>query len=164
MSMDMNEIHAIFFEESFEGVDTMEAGLLKLDAQSTDSELINTIFRAAHSIKGGAATFGFSAVSDFTHGVETLLDQLRSGQRQVSDELVGVLLASVDVIRDMLDAFQQGRNPDTDAIARCQADIDQQLSGECASAAPASSAAATESLAGEWQIRFVPQAYFQNRQ
>ena len=128
MSMDMNEIHAIFFEESFEGVDTMEAGLLKLDAQSTDSELINTIFRAAHSIKGGAATFGFSAVSDFTHGVETLLDQLRSGQRQVSDELVGVLLASVDVIRDMLDAFQQGRNPDTDAIARCQADIDQQLS------------------------------------
>ena len=82
-------------------------------------------------------TFGFSAVSDFTHGVETLLDQLRSGQRQVSDELVGVLLASVDVIRDMLDAFQQGRNPDTDAIARCQADIDQQLSGECASAAPA---------------------------
>lgn len=158
MSMDMNEIHAIFFEESFEGVDTMEAGLLKLDAQSTDSELINTIFRAAHSIKGGAATFGFSAVSDFTHGVETLLDQLRSGQRQVSDELVGVLLASVDVIRDMLDAFQQGRNPDTDAIARCQADIDQQLSGERASAAPASSAAATESLAGEWQIRFVPQA------
>ena len=50
MSMDMNEIHAVFFEESFEGVDTMEAGLLKLDAQSTDSELINTIFRAAHSI------------------------------------------------------------------------------------------------------------------
>ena len=155
--MDMNEIHAIFFEESFEGVDTMEAGLLKLDAQSTDSELVNTIFRAAHSIKGGAATFGFSAVSDFTHGVETLLDQLRSGQRQVSDELVGVLLASVDVIRDMLEAFQQGRNPDTDAIARCQADIDQQLSGAAAATSSPASAVTVESLPGEWQIRFVPQ-------
>ena len=157
MSMDMNEIHAIFFEESFEGVDTMEAGLLKLDPQSADGELINTIFRAAHSIKGGAATFGFSAVSDFTHGVETLLDQLRSGQRQVSDELVGVLLASVDVIRDMLEAFQQGRAPDTEAITRCQLDLDRQLSGDNASA-DSQTGATEETVPGEWQIRFVPQA------
>ena len=61
----------------------MEAALLKLSAGEVDAELINTIFRVAHSIKGGSATFGFNEVAAFTHMLETLLDQLRAGKRQV---------------------------------------------------------------------------------
>ncbi len=81
MSIDMAQFHQVFFEESFEGLDIMESGLLNLDMGDVDSEAINTIFRAAHSIKGGSGTFGFSAVSDYTHVMETLLDEMRDGRR-----------------------------------------------------------------------------------
>ena len=81
--LEMEEIHKVFFEESFEGLDVMESSLLVLDAGSS-LETINTIFRAAHSIKGGAATFDFSDLARFTHGVETLLDQMRNGERKVT--------------------------------------------------------------------------------
>jgi two-component system, chemotaxis family, sensor kinase CheA len=74
MAIDMAQFHQVFFEESFEGLDAMESGLLNLDLGAVDAEAINTIFRAAHSIKGGSGTFGFTVVSDFTHVMETLLD------------------------------------------------------------------------------------------
>jgi two-component system chemotaxis sensor kinase CheA len=107
MSIDfeMAEILKVFFEESSEGISAMESGLLSLEAGS-DREQINTIFRAAHSIKGGAGTFGFMEISEFTHSVETLLDQMRNGGREVSSEVVQVLLQSVDVMRDMLSRAQ----------------------------------------------------------
>jgi len=79
LDADMLEIAKVFFQESREGLDAMEAGLLGLEA-AADRELINTIFRAAHSIKGGSATFGFAEVAGFTHGVETLLDDMRNGE------------------------------------------------------------------------------------
>lgn len=90
MSFDdeMKEILQIFCEESTEGLDAMETGLLNLDYGQPDLEIINDIFRAAHSIKGGAATFGFTIVSDFTHHVETLLDEMRTGNRPVTAETV----------------------------------------------------------------------------
>ena len=83
MSIDMAQFHQVFFEESFEGLDAMETGLLALDPGNADKEELNTIFRAAHSIKGGSGTFGFSQVSDFTHVMETLLDEMRDGRRSV---------------------------------------------------------------------------------
>ena len=84
MSMDMQRFHATFFEESREGLEAMEAGLLQLEQGDRDADLINSIFRAAHSIKGGAATFGFDAVAALTHVLETLLDELREHLEQPS--------------------------------------------------------------------------------
>jgi two-component system, chemotaxis family, sensor kinase CheA len=110
MSMDqeMEEILQLFFEESFEGLDTMESGLLTLDS-SADRETINTIFRAAHSIKGGAGTFGFMEISGFTHSVETLLDEMRNGTRGITPDALQVLLQSVDVVREMVQSAQAKR-------------------------------------------------------
>jgi len=110
MSIDheMEEILQLFFEESFEGLDTMESGLLTLDS-SADLETINTIFRAAHSIKGGAGTFGFMEISGFTHSVETLLDEMRNGTRGITPDALQVLLESVDVVREMVQSAQAKR-------------------------------------------------------
>jgi two-component system chemotaxis sensor kinase CheA len=74
MSIDLSQFYEVFIEESFEGLEAMEAELLNLEPGDVDSEIINTIFRAAHSIKGGSGTFGFMAIADFTHVLETLLD------------------------------------------------------------------------------------------
>jgi len=102
--IDMTQFHQVFFEESFEGLEVMESGLLSMDPGAADAEEINAIFRAAHSIKGGSGTFGFSDIAAFTHVMETLLDEMRDGRRQVTSEALEVLLRSVDVLREMLTA------------------------------------------------------------
>ncbi len=112
MSIDLSQFFEVFFEESFEGLDAMETELLNLTPGDTDSETLNTIFRAAHSIKGGSGTFGFTSVSDFTHVLETLLDQIRQGQRELTSEHVNLLLQSVDCLREMLRALQSEQEPD----------------------------------------------------
>lgn len=117
MSIDISQFHDVFFEESFEGLDAMESGLLNLEEGAADVEAINTIFRAAHSIKGGAGTFGFMAVSEFTHKMETLLDEMRNGQREVTSQSTNVLLEAVDVLREMLTAVQQDQPTDDARIA-----------------------------------------------
>ena len=112
MSIDLSQFFEVFFEESFEGLDVMEAELLNLEPGNEDMETINTIFRAAHSIKGGSGTFGFTSVSDFTHVLETLLDQIRDGQRRLTAEHVNLLLKSVDCLRGLLGALQNEEEPD----------------------------------------------------
>ena len=154
MSLDLTRFHQTFFEESLEGLDTMESALLKLDVGKADSEVINTIFRAAHSIKGGAATFGFSGVADYTHGVETLLDQMRSGKRAVTQPDVELLLRSVDVLRGLLDASRNGTELNHEAIAASQAELKATLSGAAPAAAVAAAAPAASSSG--WRIRFAP--------
>src|SRR3954462_7941799 len=84
MTIDLTQFHEAFFEESFEALDSMEAALLRLDVGAPDPEGVNTIFRVAHSIKGGAGMFGFTDVASFTHTLETLLDELRSARMQVT--------------------------------------------------------------------------------
>ncbi|OUS71806.1 chemotaxis protein CheA [Pseudoalteromonas sp. A601] len=106
MSIDLSQFFEVFFEESFEGLDAMEAELLNLVPGEEDSETINTIFRAAHSIKGGSGTFGFDSVAEFTHVLETLLDEVREGKRTLTTELVNLLLKSVDCLRALLSALQ----------------------------------------------------------
>ncbi len=96
VTVDLKQFHGAFFEESFEAIDSMEAALLRLDAGAPDRELINTIFRVAHSIKGGSATFGFGEIASFTHSLETLLDELRSGSMQVT---VADLRSAVEIRR-----------------------------------------------------------------
>ncbi len=113
MSIDLSQFYEVFFEESFEGLDIMESELLALTPGDADSETLNTIFRAAHSIKGGSGTFGFSVVADFTHELETLLDQIREGTREVQTFHVDLFLKAVDCLRDMLNALKAEEQPDT---------------------------------------------------
>ncbi|MGD0960884.1 MAG: chemotaxis protein CheA [Methylomonas sp.] len=117
MSIDMAQFHQVFFEESFEGLDIMESGLLNLDMGDVDVDEINKIFRAAHSIKGGSGTFGFKAVSDFTHVMETMLDEMRDGRRKVTKPAIDVLLGSVDCLKEMLQAIQNGDEINQSSVA-----------------------------------------------
>jgi two-component system chemotaxis sensor kinase CheA len=130
MSIDISQFHDVFFEESFEGLDAMENGLLNLDEGAADVDAINTIFRAAHSIKGGAGTFGFMAVSEFTHVMETLLDEMRNGQRDVTSASTNLLLEAVDVLREMLTAVQQKTETDDARIAEVNGQLEAMLAGE----------------------------------
>ncbi|NNJ96652.1 MAG: chemotaxis protein CheA [Gammaproteobacteria bacterium] len=115
MSIDLSEFHDVFFEECSEGLDVMESGLLELD-HTTDSEDINAIFRAAHSIKGGSASFGFMEISSFTHVMETLLDEIRDGRRDITRDGIDLLLASVDVLRGMVAAARDEQAYDQPVI------------------------------------------------
>src|ERR1700738_5411783 len=102
MDLDLAQFHSSFFEESFEALDGMEAALLALDVGAPAPEGINSIFRVAHSIKGGAGMFGFKDVASFTHTLETLLDEMRSGRMQVTTYIADQLRLSVDVLRAMV--------------------------------------------------------------
>jgi two-component system chemotaxis sensor kinase CheA len=124
MSIDLTQFHDSFFEESFEAITTMEDALLKLTVGTPDLEVVNTIFRVAHSIKGGAATFGFNEVASFTHTLETLLDELRGQRMLVTPDLCDLLLRSVDVMRDMLRATQAKQPQDAQKVADLQFDLE----------------------------------------
>jgi len=154
MSLDMQRFHATFFEESREGLEAMETGLLSLEQGSRDDDLINSIFRAAHSIKGGAATFGFEAVASFTHLLETLLDEFRSGKRALDAESIDAMLASVDVLRELLAEAEHGHAADVGMVQAMEARLNAILSGQSAPKAAAKSAA--EEVPEAWQIGFVP--------
>jgi two-component system chemotaxis sensor kinase CheA len=170
MALDLAQFHDSFFEEAFEALDSMEAALLKLDVGSPDKEQINTIFRVAHSIKGGSATFGFAEIASFTHTLETMLDELRSGKMHVNRGISDLLLKSVDVMRDMLRAVQHKTPVDAQRVADLQFDLELAIAQKpqmdvavpvvAASAAPTTaSSAAAEQLAQAqncWQIDFRP--------
>ncbi|MCZ6644221.1 MAG: chemotaxis protein CheA [Gammaproteobacteria bacterium] len=113
MSPDLDQFHGIFFEEAEELVETMERELLEMIFDSEDPEKINDVFRAAHSIKGGAATFGFSAIAEVTHVMETLLDGVRGGSEDVGRDLIDMLLRGVDCVSDMLKRSKKGQELDT---------------------------------------------------
>jgi two-component system, chemotaxis family, sensor kinase CheA len=142
MTIDLTQFHDAFFEESFEALDSMEAALLKLDIGAPDRELINTIFRVAHSIKGGSATFGFSDIASFTHSLETLLDELRSGSMQVTLPMSDLLLKSVDVLRAMLRAVQAKQPIDAQRVSDLQFDLELMIAQKSAAPAPSAGPAA----------------------
>lgn len=142
MSIDMSQFHQVFFEECFEGLEAMESGLLSLDIGDIDPEAINTIFRAAHSIKGGSGTFGFTVVAEYTHIMETLLDEMRDGRRQVTKQAVDVLLGSVDCLREMLTSIQNEEEVNAQSVAQHQAALETELNGESSAASSPSSAPA----------------------
>ena len=160
--IDLSRFQATFFAESREGLAAMETGLLALEAGSADAETIHTVFRGAHSIKGGAATFGLRAIADTTHRLETLLDQMRGGKRTADAATIDALLAAVDVLRGMLARAEAGA-PDTHGDAALDARLAALLDAAPAStdAAPRADVAATAPAAGapaRWRIRFAPHA------
>lgn len=167
MAIDLAQFHEGFYEESFEALDSMEAALLKLTLGAPEPELIGTIFRVAHSIKGGSATFGFTEVASFTHTCETLLDELRANRMQVTRHITDLLLKSVDVMRDMLRSMQQKTPIDAQRVADLQFDLELSIAQKNATpaaapapvAAPAAAAAvdaASPVAAHRWRISFRP--------
>ena len=157
MSIDLSQFFEVFFEESFEGLDAMEAELLNLVPGEEDLETINTIFRAAHSIKGGSGTFGFSAVADFTHVLETLLDQIREGSRDLTAEHVNLLLKSVDCLRALLRTLQAEQQPDLTEADELRIKFEEILGMRAASKAPEpTQEAVSESSFNTYQIDFKP--------
>ncbi|MCD6674742.1 MAG: chemotaxis protein CheW [Burkholderiaceae bacterium] len=107
-SLDLSQFFQVFFEEAAENLERMEQLLLGIDLQAADDETLNAIFRCAHSVKGGAATFGFSDLADLTHDMETLLDRLRRRELVPSVAMVDVLLQSGDAMRAHLDRYRSG--------------------------------------------------------
>jgi two-component system chemotaxis sensor kinase CheA len=107
MSIDIEQFHSVFFEESEEHLDDMEQLLMGLNVDAPDPEELNSIFRAAHSIKGGSGIFGFDALMNLTHVMENLLDKARNGELRVTTEIVNVLLETLDVLKATLTAYRQ---------------------------------------------------------
>ena len=105
---DLTQFYQIFFEEAGENLDLMEQMLLQLNLEAADDEELNGIFRCAHSVKGGAATFGFSDVAELTHQMESLLDRLRRHELSPNTAMVDVLLESADASRSLLARHQAG--------------------------------------------------------
>lgn len=154
-TINIAQFHKVFFEESLEGLDAMEAALLALD-EGGDAELVHSIFRAAHSIKGGSATFGFPDMAALTHEAETLLDQVRDGRRPIDKPIIELMLRTVDCLRGMFERAQGGQ-PLADAQS-------ERLKQELAAAAghgtlaAAAKAAAKPVASSGWIIQFRPHA------
>ncbi|ART49423.1 chemotaxis protein CheW [Acidovorax carolinensis] len=119
---DLSQFYQIFFEEAGENLDQMEHMLLNLDLVNANDEELNGIFRCAHSIKGGSATFGFADVAELTHQMESLLDRLRRHELQPIPQMVDVLLESADASRSLLARHQAGEQGEavstTDLVLR----------------------------------------------
>lgn len=160
MAINMAQFHKVYFEESFEGLDIMEAGLLRMDPGAVDLEEINAVFRAAHSIKGGGATFGFNDISNFTHVLETLLDEMREDSRPVTKEAVNALLRSVDTLREMLKAAREGGRLDEKQVEERRVELEAILETERGTAPGDQAAAAVvegaEPVPIGWHIVFRP--------
>ena len=158
--MDLSRFHATFLAESREGLDAMEAGLLDIESGRADAETIHTVFRAAHSIKGGASTFGFNEIAALTHVLETLLDEMRGGKRAPDTESLSALLASVDVLRALLDVAERGGDVDHASVQATQQRLEHLLagggSGGANAARPAAATEAPPADPGGWKVVFKP--------
>ncbi|HEJ7127200.1 TPA: chemotaxis protein CheA [Serratia marcescens] len=138
MSMDISDFYQTFFDEADELLADMEQHLLELDPLAPDIEPLNAIFRAAHSIKGGAATFGFSVLQETTHLLENLLDGARRQEMSLSTEIINLFLETKDIMQEQLDAYKTSQQPDAESFEYiCQALRQLALEAQQQQAAPA---------------------------
>lgn len=158
--IDLSQFHGIFYDECSEGLEIMEAQLLVLDIGEPDVDVINTIFRAAHSIKGSAGTFGFTEISSFTHELETVLNEMRDGRLQLSQETKTVLLSSVDCLTELIHCSKNNKSVDDAAFIEMQktlADLSSNASDEVAQEVPEEEEVAEDEAPGvAWHILFNP--------
>jgi two-component system chemotaxis sensor kinase CheA len=160
MKVDLKRFHETFFEEAFEHLATMESGLLELETRGADAELLNTIFRAAHSIKGGSGSFGFTEIARLTHVLENVLDRLRGGRLTAEPGLTALLLKATDLLRDLVEATrneQAGTIPIDETVAELEATLDDPP--EAAGPAPVRPPAGT-GLGAVCELHFRPHAGF----
>ncbi|RQR53228.1 chemotaxis protein CheA [Burkholderia sp. Bp9126] len=143
MTLDITQFYQTFFDEADELLAQMEQLLLNLDVDAPDPEDLAAIFRAAHSIKGGAATFGFSALTETTHILESLLDRARNHELTLTKEMVDAFLETKDVLSDQLADYRASAEPDAAAAATICAKLERlkAASSGDAAAAPAPAAA-----------------------
>lgn len=142
MSMDISDFYQTFFDEADELLADMEQHLLDLVPEAPDSEQLNAIFRAAHSIKGGAGTFGFTILQETTHLMENLLDEARRGEMQLNTDIINLFLETKDIMQEQLDAYKSSTEPDAASFEYiCNALRQLALEAKGEAAAPAVSAA-----------------------
>ncbi|SCU74842.1 fused chemotactic sensory histidine kinase in two-component regulatory system with CheB and CheY: sensory histidine kinase; signal sensing protein [Cupriavidus necator] len=140
VDIDITQFYQTFFEEAEELLVEMEQLLLGLDIEAPDPEHLNAIFRAAHSIKGGAATFGFAALTETTHIFENLLDRTRRQELALTRTIIDTFLETKDVLQDQLNAYRNGTEPDPETLVRICAvlqQLAQEAAGHAGAAAPA---------------------------
>ncbi len=129
MTIDIRQFHQTFFDESAEGLTMMEQQLLRMEGAAgsgpaNDPEILNSIFRVVHSIKGGSSTFGFGWLADFSHQLETVLDELRTGRLQPDRRTTDILLRSVDALRNLLEGARTGAAIDKTRIEEIAAALE----------------------------------------
>ncbi|WP_373987924.1 chemotaxis protein CheA [Duganella sp. BuS-21] len=117
MTIDISQFYQVFFDEAEELLAEMERLLLAVNIESPDAEDLNAIFRTAHSVKGGASTFGVTDMTEVTHVLETLLDRIRKGEMALTAEHVDAFLAAKDILKMQLDGHRLGSEVDQDAVA-----------------------------------------------
>lgn len=140
MSMDISDFYQTFFDEADELLADMEQHLLDLVPEAPDSEQLNAIFRAAHSIKGGAGTFGFTILQETTHLMENLLDEARRGEMQLNTDIINLFLETKDIMQEQLDAYKSSAEPDAasfEYICNALRQLALEAKGEGAAAVPA---------------------------
>ena len=130
MGIDLSQFFETFFEEAYENLASYESLLLETNLDEPDDEALNAIFRAAHSIKGGAATFGFVDVAELTHELETLLDLARKHELQLSTAMIDCLLASGDALKAQLKRHQDGGAGEPTPIAHLVSDLRRHATGQ----------------------------------
>ncbi len=144
----MSAFYQTFFDEADELLADMEQHLLLLDPQAPDTEQMNAIFRAAHSIKGGAGTFGFTVLQETTHLMENLLDGARRGEMRLSTDIINLFLETKDIMQDQLDAYKTAQEPNAESFEYiCQALRQLALDAKGEGSAPAATAVSTSSEA-----------------
>ena len=164
MSTDLSHFKDAFFEESQEHLTTIEEGLLQLEQRPADIDLLNRIFRGAHSIKGNSGMFGFTAVSQFTHKMESVLDQLRSSQMVVTVAITDLLLQSLDCLKTLIDCARTGAAPDEAHIAALGARLEACQGGAASGQQPPVSATALQAPGmHRYSITWVPPQYLFQR-
>jgi len=145
MTIDMSQFYQVFFDEADELLAEMEKLLLALDVSAPDSEDLNAIFRAAHSIKGGAATFAFTDITEVTHMLESLLDRIRKGEMGLTPEHVDAFLVAKDVLTMQMDGHHHGSSVDqaaVDSVCQRLKALSQGIVPDTSTAAPSPSVAA----------------------
>ncbi len=151
MSLDLSHFQEAFFAESSEHLTVMEEGLLQLERQPGDLDLLNRIFRSAHSIKGCAGMFGFTTVGEFTHKLENILDALRNSQMTADKPIIDLLLEATDGLKGLMEAVRSNSEPDEGVVGPLRVRLIQCMAGgapaEAAKApSPASAAAAAPAV------------------
>jgi len=147
--MDMNEIKEIFFQECEEQLAELESGLLRLNDGDRDPETVNAVFRAVHSIKGGAGAFGLDDLVSFAHVFETTLDCVRSNKLEPTQEVLKVMLKSADVLADLTNVARDGGSVDQARSAQLIRELEALAKGEAPPAASASEPAAPKAAAAK---------------
>jgi two-component system chemotaxis sensor kinase CheA len=145
MSIDMSQFYQVFFEESQEHLDSMESLLLGLDIDNPDAEQLNAIFRAAHSIKGSAGTFGFTDLAEVTHVLENLLDRIRKGELALRPEMIDAFLDAGDILKELLAAHRGNGEADQAQVAAMCKRLSELTGGAAPAAARAEAPAAPPS-------------------